>query len=305
MSNIHLKTALSSIRRSPFQAFAATFVLTITFFVITTLSVLVYSSSKVLTYFETRPQVIAFLKDEATSQEVSTLQARLQKDTRVKDVKYVSKEEALLIYKESTSDNPLLAELVSPTIFPASLEFSLVNLNFAEEVIKELKNISWVDQVGFTASLGGEENLQDSLKRLKTVTWYVRIGGGVFVGILLFTSLIVLLVVISMRILTRRKEVEILDLIGATKGFIRSPILIEAFLYSTIGVIVGWLLSLVLILYSTPAIISYFKEIPVLPKDTLGLFEVFGLILLAELVIGSILSLVGSMLAVSRAAGKK
>ena len=303
--SMHFKTALSSIRRSPFQAFSATFVLTITFFVITTLSILVYSSSKVLRYFETRPQVIAFLKDEAVVEDVSALQKKLQQDLRVKDVKYVSKDEALAIYKESTADNPLLSELVSPTIFPASLEFSLVNLNFAEEIIKELKNISWIDQVGFTASLGGEADLQDSLERLKTVTWYVRLGGGVFVGILLFTSLIVLLVIISMRIMTRRREVEILDLIGATKGFIRSPIVIEAFLYSVFGVIVGWLLSLVLVLYSTPAIISYFKDIPVLPKDTLGLFTIFGIVLAAELVMGTSLSLIGSLLAVSRSSGKK
>lgn len=303
--SIHLKTALSSIRRSPFQAFAATFVLTITFFVITTLSIIVYSSSKVLKYFETRPQVIAFLKDEATVQDVSALQKNLQQDSRVKEVKYVSKDEALAIYKESTSDNPLLSELVSPTIFPASLEFSLVNLNFAEEIIKELKNINWIDQVGFTASLGGEANLQDSLQRLKTVTWYVRLGGGVFVGVLLFTSLVVLLVIVSMRIITRRREVEILDLIGATKGFIRSPILIEAFLYSLFGVVVGWLLSLVVVLYSTPAIISYFKDIPVLPKDTLGLFGIFGIILAVELVIGTSLSLIGSLLAVSRSSSRK
>jgi len=64
MTNIYLKTALDYVRRAPFQALAAIFVLTLTFFVGTILAILVYSSSKVLTYFETRPQVIAFLKDE-------------------------------------------------------------------------------------------------------------------------------------------------------------------------------------------------------------------------------------------------
>ncbi len=89
--NIHLKTAFDYIRRAPFQALAAIFVLTLTFFVGTLFAVLLYSSTKVLTYFETRPQVIAFLKDSATSDDISNLQHKLSGDIRVKDVKFVTK----------------------------------------------------------------------------------------------------------------------------------------------------------------------------------------------------------------------
>jgi cell division transport system permease protein len=301
MANIHFKTALDYIKRSPFQAISAIAVLVLTFFVGTLLAVLVYSSSNVLKYFETRPQVIAFLKDGVTPEQVSALQNKLSADTRIKEVHYVSKEEALSIYKNATSDNPLLSELVSPTIFPASLEFSVSNLSFAQNVIDEVKKEAIVGQVGFTASLGGEKTLQDVVSRLKNIILYVRIGGGVFVGILTATSFLVLLVIISMRINSRKGEVEILDLIGATPGFIRSPIVIEAFIYSLTGVVVGWLLSFLIWLYIAPTLLTYFGEIPILPKGTLGLFELFGLILLGELVIGSLLAYSGSLLAISRA----
>jgi len=117
----HLKTAWGYIRRSPFQALAVSFVLTLTFFVSTVVYVLVYSSSKMLTYFETRPQIIAFIKSDVKDTEIADLQHRLEEDAQIRDVKYVSKEEALSIYQEATSDNPLLGQLVSPSIFPASL----------------------------------------------------------------------------------------------------------------------------------------------------------------------------------------
>lgn len=298
--SIHTKTAFSNIRRSPFQAIAATFTLTLTFFVITVLTVLVYSSDKVLEYFETRPQVITFLKKDAKPEQVSLLQTKLASDTRVKDVKYVSKEDALNIYKEATSDNPLLSELVSPAIFPASLEFSLTDISYAEGIIGEVKKEVVVDQVGFTANLGGEATIDSTVQRLKTITWYLRLGGGLFVGLLLATSVLVLLVVISMRLIVRREEVEILDLIGATIGFIRSPVIIEALVYSLTGVFVGWILSLIVTLYITPSIISYFKEIPVLPQSTTGLLTLFGIILVSEMFIGFVLALVGSMFAISR-----
>src|SRR3990167_4771435 len=298
--NIHLKTALDYIRRTPFQALSAIFVLTITFFVATILSVLVYSSGKIIRHFETRPQVIAFLKDEATPETIVALQGRLGGDSRVKDVKYVSKEEALAIYKEATSDNPLLSELVSPSIFPASLEFSLVDLSFAEKVIEDMRGEAIVDQVGFTANIGSQTALGDVVSRLRTITLYLRVGGGVLVGVLLATSFLVLIVIIGMRMTTRRGEVEILDLIGATPGFIRTPIILEAVIYSLIGVLVGWLLAFLLVLYATPTIISYFGEIPVLPRDTLQLFMLFGIILGGEFLMGLILALSGSILAVSR-----
>src|SRR3989304_5165075 len=281
--NIHLRTAFDSIKRSPFQALSAIFVLTITFFVATVLSILVYSSGKIIKHFETRPQVIAFLKDEATPEQISALQQRLSGDSRVKDIRYVSKEEALSIYKEATSDNPLLSELVSPDIFPASLEFSLTNLTFAEEVINDVKGETIVDQVGFTASLGGESTLQDVVSRLKTITLYLRIGGAILVGMLGAVSFLVLIVIIGMRMATRKGEIEILNLIGATPGFIRSPIVIEALIYSFVGVMVGWIMAFLFWLYATPNIVSYFGEISILPKGTLAFIVLFLIILGVEL----------------------
>lgn len=298
--NIHLRTALDSIRRSPFQALAATFVLTLTFFVATLVAVLVYSSSKLITYFETRPQVIAFLKDGSTQNDIAALQHKLESDPRVKGVKYVSKEEALSIYKNATSDNPLLGELVSPSIFPASLEFSVKDLSFAQDIIDQVKKESIVDSVGFTAALGGEASLKDVVSRLRTITTYIRLGGGVFVGMLGLTSFVVLLIIISMRMTGRREEVEILDLIGATPGFIRSPIIIEALIYAFSGVFLGWLFTFIAILYLAPSAVTYFGEIPVLPKDTVSLLILFAVILGIEIVSAAALALGGSVLAVSR-----
>jgi cell division transport system permease protein len=300
MSNIHLKTALGYMRRAPFQAAAAVFVLSLTFFVATLVSILAYSSSQLLNYFESRPQVIAFLKDGTSDTQVGDLQHKLAANSVVKDIKYVSKEEALSIYKKATSDNPLLGQLVSPSIFPASLEFSVADLSFAQNIIDEVKGESIVDSVGFTAAVGGEANLNDVVSRLKTITTYVRLGGIIFTGVLTLASFVVLLITITMRMATRREEIEILNLIGATKSFIRSPIMMEAVIYALVGVFVGWILAFIAVLYSAPTLVSYFGEIPILPRDTVGILSVFGIILGAELLGGMILAISGSLLAISR-----
>jgi cell division protein FtsX len=215
-------------------------------------------------------------------------------------VTFVSKEKAFEIYKEATSDNPLLAELVSPTIFPSSLEFSVVDLTYTTNLIEELKLEKIVDNVGFTASLGSEDNLGDVIDRLKTV----RVGCIGLALTLAGASFLVLMVIIGMRISTRKKEIETLDLIGATAGFIRTPIVIEAVYYAVVGVIVGWVASLILILYATPSIISYFGTIPVLPKDSGPFFILLVTIFAGELFIGILIALLGSLVAVSRARRK-
>lgn len=301
---MHSKTAVDAIKRSPFQAISAIFVLALTFFVATTVAVLVYASGKALTYFETRPQIISFLKNDASEEAVTALQNKLNEDTRLKEVKYVSQTEALEIYKKATEDNPLLAELVSPSIFPASLEFSVTDLKLAESVINEVKSEAIVEQVGFTANIGGEKTLNDVVSRLKSISYYLRVGGIVFVGALGLTSFFVLLIIISMRMASRKGEIEILSLIGATPGFVSSPIVIEGIIYSVTGVVIGWTLSLISWLYVAPGILSYFGTIPVLPQKPLDFFVLFAIIFGSELLIGLLISLTGSLIAVKRSLKK-
>lgn len=301
----HLRTSLSYLRRSPFQALAAINVLMVTFFVTTLLLVLAYASNQIITYFETRPQVIAFLKDEATTGDANAMIDKLSKDTRIMDVKYVSKEQALDIYKGATSDNPLLGELVSPGIFPSSVEFSISDLSFAEQIINDVKKDPLVESVSFTASIGGESSLGDVVNRLKTIAYYVRIAGLVAIAVLSLTSFLVMMVVVGLRITVRRPEIESLSLIGATPWFIKSPIVLEAITYSLLGVFMGWLLATVALLYATPSILNYFGGVPVLPRDTLAFFELLGIILGVEIVIGLVIAIAGSLISVSRSIGRK
>src|SRR5258708_20052868 len=298
---MHLKTALSNIRRSPFQAIAAIAVLAVTFFVATIIGILIYSSSQVLNYFETRPQVIAFIKSDAKDTDVNNLQTKLKNDNRIKDVKFVSKEDALLIYKNATSDNPLLGQLVSPSIFPSSLEFSVKDINNAQKIIDETKKEPIVDSVEFTPSLGNESSLKDVIQRLSKIAFYIRAGGLTLALILGITSFLVLMVVVGMRIAMKKGEIETLKLMGATGTFIKMPIIMEAIIYVTGGVIVGWVLGLILILYASPTIITYFATIPVIPRNSVQFFELNLIILGIELVIGFAIAVIGGWTAVARA----
>lgn len=292
------KTAWKHIRRAPYQALAAILIMVLTFFVATVLAVLARGSSETIAYFETKPQIIAFLKEDATPEQVSALQHKLEGDSRVKNVHYVSKEQALKFFREA-SDNPSVLELVSPNIFPTSLEFSVSNLSFASPLVKEVQGEKIVDQVLFTASLSAD-NLEEVINKLHAMANYIRVGGGIIFAVLLASSFLILLVIISMRISTRRQEIEILSLIGATRGFIRSPFVVEGVLYAIFGAFLGWLVASLLILNAVPFLSPFFGEVPAIPQQTGELLALLGIILGGELILAIFIGVLGSFLALRR-----
>src|SRR3989304_9118389 len=94
------RVAFQNIPRSPYQALTAILNLTLICFIIGILVCIALGAQLILVHFETRPQVIAYLADQASNDDITSLTHRLQTVEGVDRIKYVSKEEALSIYKE-------------------------------------------------------------------------------------------------------------------------------------------------------------------------------------------------------------
>ena len=144
-----IKTAWTNIKRSPYQTLAATTIMMLTFLALTIFSFIILGSSEVISYFESKPQVTAFFKEDTQQENIDALQSELESNSKVAEIKYVSKKEALEIYKEQNKDDPLLLELVTEDILPASLEISAVNIEDLEGISETLKDSPYVQEVIF------------------------------------------------------------------------------------------------------------------------------------------------------------
>lgn len=295
-----INTAIKHIRRSPYQALTAILIMTITFFVASILIVLAYASSTTLKYYETKPQVIAYFKKDATDEQVNALFQKLKEDQRVEKVRIITREDAWRIYKEATANNPLITEFVSPKILPPDVEFGVKDLSLVQNLINEVGKEPGVDEVAFSANLGSSQDLSESVTRLTNISKYIRLGGAVTLTVLLLSSLLILLVIIGMRISSRKDEIEILQLIGATPGFIRGPFIFEGVFYAVAGSMLGWLLALLLTVYLSPTLVTFFETVPFLPKDILSLLGMFGIILAGQVALAIILGFSGSFIAIKR-----
>jgi cell division transport system permease protein len=275
------------LRRAPYQAISAILVMTLTSAITAIFVLLAFGSQAILNWFETKPQVTAFFKEGTKMEQVEALKARLEASGKVSQMKYVSKEEALAIYREQNKNDPLLLEMVTANILPASLEVSALKISDLKEIAEILKEEPQVEEVIF------QEEVVSSLSSWSSAIRKVGIG---LTLVLAFISFLVVLVIVGMKIALRKEEIEILRLIGATSWYIRAPFILEGMFYGFVGGVLGWLITYILLLYSTPFLSSFLAGIPILPIKTLFLLALLGGLVFVDVLIGAF----GSILATRR-----
>lgn len=275
---MHLQTVAKYIRRSPYQSIAAILIMSLTFLTIAVFSILTIISVRVINYFETRPQLSVFFKQDATTDDVNALRKQLNDTGKIKSIKFVSKDEALSIYKEQNKDDPLLLDLVTSDILPASLDVQATDAQYLSDLASLAKKSSTVEEVVF------QKDIVDTLIKF---TNGLRQIGLVIITVLLLVSVFVVLTIIGIKITVRRDEIEIMKLIGASNWFIRTPFLLEGIFYGAVGAVVGWSISYgVLYFYATPKIESFFGSVPVLPIEPVLMLEVLGVLFISAVILG-------------------
>lgn len=262
----HLKTSWKQIRRTPYQALIAVAIMSLTFLAISIFAFIVFGSSAVIKYFESKPQVTAFFRDEAQQSDVDNLEKSLTATGKVSKMTYISKQQALQIYKEQNKNDPLLLDLVTADILPSSLEVSTNNVADLGTVAQIMRSSPAVLQ-----DKDGVIYQGDVVQTLTKWTNAIRIIGIALIVVLALVSIFIMMTVIGFKVSQKREEIEIMRLLSATNWYIRWPFVFEGILYGAVGTFVGWIVASSLLLYATPYLESFLKEIPLLPVSPLFL----------------------------------
>jgi cell division transport system permease protein len=281
------QTAWKNIRRSPYQSFSAILIMALTFLAISFFIFLSVGSSQIIKYFESKPQVTAFFKDDAKQSEINSLQNKLSDTGKVSSIKFVSKQDALKIYREQNKNDPLLLDLVTADVLPASFEISTVKLDDLKLISDMLKKSSIVSNVIYQ---------QDVVSTLNAWTSAIRKLGISLIIMLSLVSIFIMATVIGIKISQKKEDIEIMRLIGATSWYIRWPFILEGVFYGVIGAIIGWLIASATLLYFTPFLESFLKGIPVLPVS----YQSLVILLILEILFAGFLGVVSSFFAVYR-----
>jgi cell division transport system permease protein len=288
----YFNTAWRHIRRGPFQSLSALLVVTSNFLMISFFAFLLLGFSQAIRYLEGKPEIVAFLKDDFNQAQAQSLVSDLENHSGVREVRFITQEDALKIYKEDNKDNPLLLEMVTADILPASIEI-------AAEKPSSLINIA--SELEAKSDLFLEVSFQrDIVDRLEQLVGLIRTIGIIVSGFLVVVSILVVSVLVGMKVTIKRKEIGVYRLLGAGKGYINFPYIIEGAVYGLGGAIIGWGLTFLAFWQMRPKIEPFFGDIPFYATTVYPY-----LILLAVQVLGGVLiGLFSSVLAVRRHAKK-
>jgi len=291
-----ISDAWKHIRRSPYHSTAAVLTMFLTMLLAGLFFLTTVGSSYILRYFESKPQITVFFADNATASVAQTLQTTLEGTGKVSSVTYVSKEDALAIYREQNKNDPLLLEMVTADILPASLEISAIDPAYLTELEPVIKQAQGVEEVVF------QKDVVDALLKWTNA---IRIVGGVLVGLFALNSLLIVMTVIGMKIALKKDEIEILTLVGASPWYIRVPFVLEGGAYGAAGSAVSWVIITGFLVWLQPVIMGFLGTVPFIGtlftsvlSQTFLLFS--GSFFLFLVLVGFTLGAVGSLIALGR-----
>lgn len=182
-------------------------------------------------------QITVYLKGNPTQKELEIFRKKLKSYKEVKELRYVPKDEALRLFKESLEGQNGLLEGLGENPFPSSFELQLLNTyknqKDLKRVVGQLKSEEFISDIQYTQEWF--EKFSAFLDLFKLVV--LLIG-----TVLLLAVTFIISNTIKLTILARKDEVEIMRLIGATDSFIKAPFVIEGFLQGLIGSVISLLM---------------------------------------------------------------
>jgi cell division transport system permease protein len=181
------------------------------------------------------------LYDDSTAAEVAQAKEKVEAVPNVASVEYISKQQALQTLKGELKDKSIVEELHTNPL-PASLSVKATDASDLGQIENEVmgKTGAGTGQP-VSSAISNPFSRQQSTAKIEKVTSALKIVLTVIMALLVLASLMLIGNTIRLSIFTRRREVEVMRLVGATRWFIRWPFLIE-------GVVVGFMGGLVAIL---------------------------------------------------------
>jgi cell division transport system permease protein len=282
MGGFFLKEALRGLRRSSAPALAALLTVVITALVLGVFIPIVQATTG--TANEVRNRVVAdvYLKDSATPADRTEVQRTLEGTSGVKSVDYISKDQALRELGTKVDDAKGKIELLGTNPLPSLFRVTPDDPDKLKAIIAEIApgghpTLAAVDEV---------RNRESDTDKILSATGLVKGLGAVMAGLLILASIALIANTIRLSVFARRREVEVMKLVGATNWFIRWPFVIEGVIVGFMG---GVLAVLLLAIAKTTVVDPLSDRFGLLAApDTIDFSVLIVLLLLASVTVSAI-----------------
>lgn len=229
-----LREGLDGFRRAKLASFVALLTMTFALILLGVLSVVAVNVSGLVDAMRSRIEFEAFIDNGLDPTEIAALRRKILQVRGVAAAQFISKEEAAAIFKREFArngkDGESFLDALDANPLPASFRITLQkefqNSAAAQRLVQEMEKLEGVDEIVY------RRELAEALDRY--VQWTLLIGAALG---LVFCAGAFLLVINDVRLVihAKRKLIEIMQLVGATRGFVRRPLLLQGFLQGALG----------------------------------------------------------------------
>ena len=282
------RQGLHSMVKNRLMSVASIGVLTVCLLITGVAGLFTLNVGSLMDYLGSQNETVVYLDEDLTEEGLAAVDSALRSISGLREVTYVSKDEALERMKESMGDNAYLFDVFegSENPFYANYRVVLDDVSDLPEIQPQLEAIEGVSSVGAPMQLS---------QMFTSVHKGVSLVCVILVAVLGFVSVVVISNTIRLTVFARRKEINIMKYVGATNGFIRLPFFVEGV---TVGLIAG-AVSTVVVLGGYQLLLIYAVKLPgfwgtLLAGTLLPLADVWYLVLGGFVLFGVLIGSIGT-----------
>ena len=245
-----LKFAFVDFYRNKGISIAAIFVLFVTTFIITGIFFVHGISNFLIITIENKIDITAYFKEDTDEQDILNAKNKILKDyPGIKNIQYVSKEDALNNFKEKHKDNSVFSEAlteVGNNPFLPSLNITTTGNTSQYEQINNIlqqdKFSNMIEKVDFYQK-------KDTIEKVFSITSSINKFGLVLGIILVLVSILVVFNTMKLVIESSKDEISTMRIVGASSWFVRSPFIIEGAIFGLISFAFCFLITFLLVYF--------------------------------------------------------
>ena len=226
-----LDQGVRSIFSHGFMSFAAVSVMTACLIITASFSLIAFNIDQMIGEVESQSEITVYINDALPVDEARAVLKQITAIENVQDAEFVTKEQALQEFKDELGENAsLVSGLEDDNPLRHSFRIRMKDISLHAQTVEALQKISQI------ASVTSRKDISDKLIKVRSVTNALSVT---LIALLGAVSVFIISNTVKLATFTRRDEIAIMKMVGATNGFIRAPFIVEGFLLGITAALAG------------------------------------------------------------------
>jgi cell division transport system permease protein len=290
-----IKYGIQNFSRNAWLSTATLLVMILTLVLFASLNIFNVTTKTIITSVQDKIDISVFFKNDTAEDDILRIQSTLQTLPEVKEIEYVSKDEALAIFREKHKDE----ETISQAIDQLNENPLLASLNIKARDTSEYSVIAsylgndaidpFVERVSYSQNA-------TVIERLNKILSTAERGGLALTVIMSIVAILITFNTIRLAIYSSRESITIMRLVGGSNIFVRGPFLIEGIMYGIIAALLSMVIMAPIIYFVSPYVGVLVPELALWTYFTSNIAALF----IYQLLFGVVLGVISSFIAIGK-----